>query len=174
MRVVEQIQKIAENLAWIFFLGSTIAIFGLFLLVFADMTLRITVSHSIEGGIEISEYILVAIAFLGLGYAQLTGAHVGVDVIITRFSPKFQTIISILVLIALIVFFVTMGHQIGKDAYLSWIAKDCRSGTTLLIPTWPPKLVAFIGTIMLIFSFLAQLLRNITGFTENKNSKKQG
>jgi len=174
VRVIEQIQKGAENLAWIFFIGSTVAIFCLFVLVLADMTLRTTINLSIEGGIEISEYILVAIGFLGLGYAQLAGGHVSVDVILLRFSPKYQRIIGILILLALIAFFMTIGHQIGKEAYISWIEKECRSGTTLLIPTWPPKLVAFMGTIMLVLSLLVQLLRIITGFTKNKNSTGRG
>ena len=174
VRLLEQIQKRAENLAWIFFIGLTVAIFGLFMLILADMTLRTTISLSIEGGIEISEYLLVAIGFLGLGYAQLAGGHVSVDIIVLRLSPKSQRIISIFILLALIVFFTTMGHQIGKEAYISWIQKECRSGTTLLIPTWPPKFVAFMGTIMLVLSFLVQLLRIFTDFIKNKDFTGQG
>ena len=171
MRFIEQFQKGAEKLAWIFFSGSVIAIFCLFLLVFADMTLRTTISLSIEGGIEISEYILVAIGFLGLGYAQLKGGHVNVDVVLLRLSPRTQRIISVLILVALIVFFVSMSQQIAKDAYVSWATKDYRSGTTLLIPTWPPKLVAFLGTGMLVLSLIVQLTRIITDLSKSRTSE---
>jgi TRAP-type C4-dicarboxylate transport system permease small subunit len=171
VRFIEQFQKGAEKLAWIFFSGSVIAIFCLFLLIFADMALRTTISLSIEGGIEISEYILVAIGFLGLGYAQLKGGHVNVDVVLLRLSPRTQRIISVLILVALIVFFVSMGQQIAKDAYVSWATKDYRSGTTLLIPTWPPKLVAFTGTGMLVLSLIVQLTRIITDLSKSRTSE---
>lgn len=162
MRFIERIQKLVEKLAWIFFIGTVLAIFGLFLLIFADMTLRTAVGFSIEGAIEISEYILIAIGFLGLGYAQLTGNHVNVDVLLLKLPPRTQRIIHIFILLALILFFIIMGHQIGEEAYTSWVNKEYRSGTTLLIPTWPPKFIAFLGTYVLVLSFLVQLSRTIT------------
>ena len=171
MSVIEKIQKGAEKLAWIFFMGTVVAIFGLFVLIFLDMTLRTAIGFSIEGAIEVSEYILIAIGFLGLGYAQLSGDHVNVDIIVRKLSPKIQLIINILILLALILFFIIMGHQIGKEAYTSWITKEYRPGTTLLIPTWPPKFVAFLGTYVLVLSFLVQLSRIITDLIKKGNSR---
>ena len=159
---MEQIRRWAEKLAWIFFIGTVVAIFGLFILIFMDMALRTALGFSIEGAIEVSEYILIAIGFLGLGYAQLKGGHVSVDIIVFNLSPKTQKIINSLILLALILFFVIMGYQIGQEAYNSWITKEYRSGTTLLIPTWPPKFIAFLGTYVLVLSFLVQLSRVIT------------
>lgn len=174
MRFIELFQKGTEKLAWIFFSGSVIGIFCLFMLIFADMTLRTTISLSIEGGIEVSEYILVAIGFLGLGYAQLKGGHVNVDVILLGLSPRTQRVINILILLTLIVFFWTMGQQIAKDAYTSWATKDYRSGTTLLIPTWPPKFLACMGTAMLVLSLIVQLTRVITEFFKYRISRESG
>ncbi|MEJ2723879.1 MAG: TRAP transporter small permease [Deltaproteobacteria bacterium] len=173
MRFIEKIQKGAEKLAWIFFMGTVVAIFGLFLLIFMDMTLRTTAGFSIEGAIEVSEYILIAIGFLGLGYAQLSGNHVNVDVILVKLSPKSQAMINILILLVLIVFFVIMGHQIGKEAYISWVNKEYRAGTTLLIPTWPPKFIAFLGTYVLVLSFLVQLSRIITDLFKEGNFRRR-
>jgi TRAP-type C4-dicarboxylate transport system permease small subunit len=171
VRFIEKIQKGAEKLAWIFFMGTVLAIFGLFLLIFMDMTLRTTVGFSIEGAIEVSEYILIAIGFLGLGYAQLTGDHVNVDVILFKLSPKIRITVNIIILLVLILFFVVMGHQIGQEAYTSWIDKEYRAGTTLLIPTWPPKFIAFLGTYVLVLSFLVQLSRMITDLIKEGKSK---
>lgn len=171
MRFIEKIQKGAEKLAWIFFMGTVFAIFGLFALIFMDMALRTAVGFSIEGAIEVSEYILIAIGFLGLGYAQLMGEHVNVDVILFRLPPKIRIIINIIILLGLILFFAIMGHQIGQEAYISWIDKEYRAGTTLLIPTWPPKFIAFLGTYVLVLSFLVQLSRIITDLIKEDKSK---
>ncbi len=174
MRFIEQFQKGAEKLAWVFFTGSVVAIFCLFVLIFADMTLRTTISLSIEGGIESSEYLLVAIGFLGLGYAQLKGGHVNVDVLTLALSPRTQRVIKLFILLALIVFFLVMGQQIARDAYISWATQDYRSGTTLLIPTWPPKFVACMGTGMLVLSFIVQLTAIIMELFENRISREGG
>jgi TRAP-type C4-dicarboxylate transport system permease small subunit len=174
VRFIEKIQIGAEKLAWIFFMGTVAAIFGLFMLIFMDMTLRTAVSCSIEGGIEISEYILIAIGFLGLGYAQLTGSHVNVDIISLKLSPTIRRIINILILLVLIIFFITMGHQIGEEAYISWINKEYRAGTTLLIPTWPPKFIAFLGTYVLVLSLLVQLSRIITDLIKEGKFRCRG
>ena len=163
------LKKGAENLLWIFFVASTVAVIALSLLIFADMAMRTAFDLSIEGGIEVSEYILVAVGFLGLGYAQLKGGHVSVDVLIFRFSPRVQRWLSIVQLVVLIVFFVMMALQIGKEAYIAWIEHESRSGTTLLIPTWPAKFIAFIGSVMLVFAFLVQLLSNLFGQEGGEN-----
>jgi TRAP-type C4-dicarboxylate transport system permease small subunit len=171
---MEKIRRWAEKLAWIFFIGTVVAIFGLFILIFMDMALRTALGFSIEGAIEVSEYILIAIGFLGLGYAQLKGGHVSVDVIVFKLSPKTQKIINSLILLVLILFFVIMGYQIGQEAYTSWITKEYRSGTTLLIPTWPPKFIAFLGTYVLVVSFLVQLSRIITDLIKEAGPRAGG
>lgn len=154
MRGVGRIVRISSILAMV-------AIIGLFLLIFADIVLRATVSVSLEGSIEISEYLLIALGFLGLGQAQLMGGHINVDVLFLKFSPRWRHVIQIAILVGLAVFFIIMAKQIGVETYVSWVEKIDRPGTTLLIPTWPRNLVAFIGCVLLIFAFLAQILQNI-------------
>ena len=151
------------------FMGLPEFFFGLFLLIFIDMALRNTIGFSIEGAIEISEYILIAIGFLGLGYAQLKGGHVNVDILLLSLPIKVQRIVKICILLALVVFFITMGMQVGEETYVSWVNKEYRSGTTLLIPTWPPKFIAFAGTIVLVLSFLVQLSRIIDELIKDTN-----
>jgi hypothetical protein len=67
-----------------------------------------------------------------------------------------------------------MGYQIGQEAYTSWITKEYRSGTTLLIPTWPPKFIAFLGTYVLVVSFLVQLSRIITDLIKEAGPRAGG
>jgi TRAP-type C4-dicarboxylate transport system permease small subunit len=169
LEIIEQIRKRAENLAWIFFLCSVFAIFGLFTLIFADIVLRSTANLSIEGAVEIGEYILAAVGFLGLAYAQFKGGHIRVEVLLLRLPHKWQRIVDILILLPVIVFFVVMTHQIGMDAYTAWIENDSRAGTTLLIPTWPPKFAAFLGCTMLVIVFLIQLLGYVIDLIKEKN-----
>lgn len=173
MRFIELFQKTMERLAEIFFIGSAIATFGLLLLIFTDMASRNLIGFSIEGAIEISEYSLVAIGFLGLAYAQLKGAHVNVDFLLLCLSARAQRIVNVFILLILIVFFVTMSLQIGKETYISWIRMEYRSGTTLLIPTWPPQFVAFLGTVALVLAFISQLSGTIAGF-KKKGSLTEG
>lgn len=168
MKYLERTLKGTESLAWVFMVGAMVAIVSLFLLVIMDIVARAMIGLSLEGEVEFSEYMLVAIAFLGLGYAQLTGTHVRVEAILSRFRPRVQTIINILILLLVTVLFIIMTQQIGQEAYRVWIERIYHPGMTMLIPTWPPFVVAFIGCILLILSFLTQLFRNIMGLIIGK------
>jgi TRAP-type C4-dicarboxylate transport system permease small subunit len=101
---------------------------------------------------------------VGLGYAQISGTHVRVEIFLSRFAPGLQKIINIFVLLLLVTFFIVMTWQIGKEALTAWQSKVFHFGTTWQLPTWPAIFVAFIGCILLLISFFIQLVRNIAGF----------
>ena len=145
-------------------------LFAFFFLLFVEVILRYFFNSPTVWANELAQMLFGAYAILGGGYILLTGGHVNVDVILIKLSPKIQIIINIIILLALILFFVIMGHQIGEEAYISWIDKEYRAGTTLLIPTWPPKFIAFLGSYVLVLSFLVQLSRIITDMMKKGTS----
>jgi C4-dicarboxylate transporter DctQ subunit len=169
---MEKIEKAIERLARLFFLACMLATVALFLLVFSDMAMRSFVNVSIEGGVEISEYVLVAIGFLGLGYSQLIGGHIRVDFFFCKLPLTLRRVTNICILIALFCFAFVMARQIGKETYIAWTEQEYLSGITLLIPTWPQKLVAFLGSSMLGLCFITQIVGNVIGLLKNREFLK--
>jgi len=140
---------------------GAIAICALFALMFSDVSGRFLFNAPINGTTEISQYLLIAIAFLSLGYAQLKGAHVRVDTLVSRLPERLQTCLNIFVLLLAILFFVIMARQIGLRAYHDWAEKILLPLTTLRLPMWWGSLVAVIGSALLVVSLLIQLARDI-------------
>jgi len=161
MKYLDQIQKGVAFVAWVFVLVTMLAIVALFLLTLVDI-LAVATGFSFQGAVEIGEYLLVAIIFLGLGYAQLKGTHIRVEVLIARLHATLRTFIDVFILTVTSFFFTLMAVQIGQEAYKAWIEKAYHPGwADVAIPTWPPILVAFMGCIILILSLLIQLIRNV-------------
>jgi TRAP-type C4-dicarboxylate transport system permease small subunit len=132
---------------------------------------RYLFDFAIQGAGEVSEYLLVFIAFLGLGYAQLTGTHVRVEILLSRLSPRLQKTVNIIVLLLVVAFFIVMTWQIGKETNRVWQSKLSHWGTTWTLPSWPVSFVAFVGCILLIISFFIQLVHNILDFDNRQGQK---
>lgn len=168
MKKLERILSRTEFIIWIFSIAATLSICLTLLLICTDILGRSLFGFAIQGAAEVSEYLLVVLAFLGLGYAQLTGTHVKVEILLSRFSARFQKIVDTLILLLVTAFFIVMTWQIGKEAYKAWQSKIFHWGMVWLLPTWPKSFIAFIGSVFLIISFLIQLIRNILGIGNNQ------
>lgn len=109
-----------------------------------DVIARYAFNSPTVWAMEMSTYVLVATIFFGSAYAQIQGAHVRVDVLLSRLSPPgrrtaAQTGAWLAVLVVVIM------------AWQSWllVLSDYRSGarmlSLLLTPSWMPKLPVAIG-----------------------------
>jgi TRAP-type C4-dicarboxylate transport system permease small subunit len=161
MKKLSQMLNRTEWVVRVFSTVGTIAIGCITSLIFIDVMARNVFDFAFQGAGEISEYLLVLIAFFGLGYAQLTGTHVRIEVLFSRLPPRLKRIMNIFIMLLLIAFFIIMTWQIGKEAYRAWAENISHWGTTWLLPTWPAHAVAFVGCVLLLISFLIQLLRGI-------------
>ena len=104
---------------------------------------------------ELSTYVLVATIFFGAAYAQIRGAHVRVDVLLSRLSPpRRRTAAQIGAWLAVLVGVVM--------AWQSWllVISDYRTGarllSLLLTPSWMPKLTIAIGLTALAAAMLIE------------------
>jgi TRAP-type C4-dicarboxylate transport system permease small subunit len=161
MKYLDQFEKIIALLALVFLMFEIACLLGLFLLTLFDIGAMAT-GISFRGGVEFGEYLLVSIVFSGLGYAQLKRSHIRVEFLIRKIHPRVRSFIEIFTLLLCTLFFGLMAGQIGKEAYIAWVQKIYHPGwISAAIPTWPPILVAFLGCVILVISFLTQLTRSL-------------
>lgn len=90
MRILRLILKYIDGINMFCFFAGAVAISGLFALMFLDVAFRTFFDMPITGTVEISEYLLIGVAFLPLGYAQLTGTHTRVTTFILFLPAKLQ------------------------------------------------------------------------------------
>ena len=168
---MEKILRIIERCTMILYIAGAAAICVLFLLMFGDVSGRFLFNSPIRGATEVSEYLLVAIAFLSLGYAQLKGAHISMETLVVHFPRKLRSGLNIFLLLLAICFFVIMTVQISERAYLDWKDNILLSRTVVRLPVWWKSMIGATGCALLVISFLVQLIRNIIQISQDKTKK---
>ena len=90
MKILDAITRIAGLVA----VG---VLFLMMLLTVADVLLRATLSKPIIGATEITEQMMVAVVFLGLGWCALQGKQISVELFASRYKPRTQRLIDLMV-----------------------------------------------------------------------------
>lgn len=88
MKIIFAIPKVSG------FLAMGVLIF-MMLLTVTDVFLRATLNKPIIGTTEITEQMMVAAVFLGLGWCAIQERHIKVDLFVSRYSKSTQKIIDI-------------------------------------------------------------------------------
>jgi TRAP-type C4-dicarboxylate transport system permease small subunit len=113
----------------------------------------------IPGYVEDVELIMAAIVFLGIGYTQRVGAHIRMDMVITRIKGRFYHIAEALsLLLALIGFGIIciFSFKFTLDAYQVGDVTEY-----LYTPTWPSKMCVPLGSFFLCTRLIIQIIKNI-------------
>ncbi len=109
---------------------------------------------------ELSGFFLLACAMLGGGYALLHKAHVNVDILYSRFSPRIRAIIDLL---TYMVFFLFCGLLVWKSGQHAWFSLSTGETST---STWMPligpvRALIPIGAFLVLLQGLAKFIRDL-------------
>jgi TRAP-type C4-dicarboxylate transport system permease small subunit len=126
-------------------------------LICMDVAMRYAFNRPILGGIEIVEYALVYVTFLGASWAVPRGAHIDIDVAVQA-MPKFwqricaflSNLISLGVAIVLTVF--------GATSTWTAFIRGAFKPTVLEVPTWIVLVIIPIGSAVLAVRFLREVI----------------
>jgi TRAP-type C4-dicarboxylate transport system permease small subunit len=152
--------------------GIAIAVLvGCGVLICIDVALRYVFNHPIVGGIEIVEYALVYITFLGASWAVPRGAHIDIDVAVQA-MPKFwqrvcallSNLISLGVAIVLTVF--------GATSTWTAFTRGAFKPTVLEIPTWIVLIIIPIGSAVLALRFLREVIVCTNAIAAGRDSER--
>jgi tripartite ATP-independent transporter DctM subunit len=128
-------------------------------LTFVDVFLRYIFNKPIVGSVELVEFGMIFIVFLGGAYCQLTKAHVGVDLVVTSLSPKGQVVANTVTYFLYAAMLVLLILHTTLDSL--WILKEGQMTRTLLLPIAPVKFVIPFGCLLLLIVVLRDLLNYI-------------
>ena len=115
-------------------------------LVFINVVCRYILNFSIIWAEEVSQYLMVWVAFLGAGLALRQGRHVAIEMLQDRLSSTARRMTRQFVALLLIVFMgilIVLGFQF---AYFAWDQET----PVLNIPTGIPYLAVPIGALLLV------------------------
>ena len=122
------------------------------LLMFANVVLRYGFHTGLPWALEAVQYLFAWVVLVGAAYGFRVGAHLGIDILVERFSPATQRIISLVALAACLAF-------IGTVFWLSiqYTIKIHQWGDLTLdlqIPQWIPYLAIPVGLGLMILHLL--------------------
>ena len=69
-------------------LVAVVFLFIMMALTVADVFLRTVFNSPILGTTEFTQVLMVCVGYLGLGWCALTGGHVQVDIMVSKYSPR--------------------------------------------------------------------------------------
>ncbi len=126
----------------------------------ADVTRRSLSGQSVKGVIELGEVLMVAIVFLGLGYAESRGAHVSMTAVVRRMPPKTAAVLNVLGQVLMIFVVGWMAFVTADRAIESVAAQEYRFG---LVPVlvWPARIAIAVGLAAYVFTLMFRLLDSI-------------
>jgi TRAP-type C4-dicarboxylate transport system permease small subunit len=119
------------------------------LLVFMNVVSRYIFNHSIIWAEEVSQYLMVWVAFLGAGLALRQGRHVAVEMLQDRLPPTARRMTRHLVALLLIVFMGILTVLGFQFAHFAWDQET----PVLNIPLGIPYLAVPIGALLLVMHF---------------------
>jgi len=110
--------------------------------------------------LDVNIHIMGILILLGGGYAFLHGGHIGVDTIVSRFSPRNRTIIELILFPVFIGSIVALLWQTGISAWDSWKVFEKYAGGFKL-PLYPYRTIVVLGVFLVLLQGTANFIRNL-------------
>jgi len=152
-------EKRIVQISEIFGVVAVAVLVCMMMLTVCDVVLRYFFNSPLISSMEITEYMMVIVGFLGLAWCALKGMHIKVQLIVGRFSERSQAIVD------------TINHIIiiGLCVLIAWrsfveslMAQEMgRASEITDIPTHPFYYVVFFGYILLFFVMIPFLVQAI-------------
>jgi len=171
--MVEVLDNFFEKLNTITGKILTIIMILLIVNVFYDVVSRYAFGGGSIALQELEWHIFGVMILFGMSYALREEAHVRVDFLYNKFSPKTQAIINIvgtlLFIIPLSAFIVYVSYDFVMDSYVTHEISDEPGGLTHI---WIIKSKIPLSFIYLIITSIGYITKNIIMFRENKKVKE--
>ena len=135
-------------------------LFAFFVLLFIEVILRYFFNSPTVWANELAQMLFGAYAILGGGYILLTGGHVNVDIVYTRFSAKTRAAVDI---VTSTLFFLFCGMLLVYGGSLAWdsLSRFEHSQSAWNPPLYPAKLMIPIAAALLILQGITKLIRDV-------------
>jgi len=153
--------KIVEKLSRMFFYVGVISLCILFLLIFFDVMGRFLFHVSIRGADVYSQYLMVCVGFLALGFGQLRGTHPKMEYFGDYLYKKQKVYIELFTTLLVTAFFCLMTVQIARQTFLDMSDQILQPNTTIAMPVWYQGLLAALGGITLILVLITEFIRKL-------------
>lgn len=129
------IRGLAERVVWLLEVLAEIALAGLLALVAHEVFARYVLDRPTVFSVEISEYLLVFIAFMSAGWVLRQDQHVRVVFCVQRLPARGRALSEMATALAILIFCAVLVRYGGAMAAVAW-SNDSRSSSLVAFPLW--------------------------------------
>lgn len=126
----------------------------------ADVTRRTLAGESVAGVVELGEVMMVAIVFLGLGFAERRGAHVSMTLLIRKLPTRPAAIVNGLGLLLVAFIIAWMVYVTGDRALDSLEAREYRFGL-VRVPVYPARIAIAVGLAVYLLELVFRIIDDV-------------
>ncbi len=154
------IEKAAEASVTFGLRLAEIAIFGMVLLIAADVICRNIFRFSLLISDEISGYLLVVMTFCGAGYSLRSGALLRIEFLLFSLPRRARAVVDVIYDLLAMVVTATLLYELGRLTWSTWERKMV-AATLIETPLWIPQLAMPLGCAILLIAFMLDLRSSV-------------
>jgi len=113
----------------------------------------------IPGTFELTEFMLAVAVLTAIGYTEVKGEHISIDLVVAKFSPRARAIVDSVTNFLGLVMFALVTWQTIRYARLLYQSHDVSA--VLRLPVYPFLIVAAIGSFMFCLAMLSSFLQTL-------------
>jgi C4-dicarboxylate transporter DctQ subunit len=152
-------EKRINQISEIFGVVAVVVLVCMMMLTVCDVCLRYFFNRPIMASMEITEYMMVIVGFLGLAWCALKGMHIKVQLIVGRFSEKAQAIVDTINHVIILGLCVLIASQSLTEGF---VAKEMGIASEITdTPHYPFYFIIVFGYILLFFVMIPLLVQAI-------------
>lgn len=146
MRMTDAMDQLLRAWARLFAIIAALAVVVMLWAIIADVGVRNLTSSSLPGMIEVGETMVVAVIFLGMMQAGVTGEHITVTLFSGRISDANRRWVRLFAWTFSTLFLGWLGYATLTRAMASLASNESRFGI-LSWPIWPGRIVIAVGVL---------------------------
>lgn len=127
---------------------------------------RLPFFQPIPGTFEMTEFMLVIIVLSAIGYVQVKGEHISIDILVSRFTPRTRGMIDSITSLLSLAIFALVTWQSIEYAQRLFASHDVSA--VLRLPVYPFLIVVAVGSFMFCLAMLASFLQSLRKVVRNE------
>ena len=134
--------------------GAASIVVILMVMVVADIFGRKVLNEPVPMSYEVGAFMLVFIVFMGLAYSQRQRAHIRVEFLTLRMSPRLRAVMDLFAFTLGVAIYGAIFYQTFKWSYHSFEIGEYVAGL-INIPKWPSQFAVAFGALLISLQFLS-------------------
>ncbi|MBP1775101.1 MAG: TRAP-type C4-dicarboxylate transport system, small permease component [candidate division NC10 bacterium] len=161
--LLEKVAKAADRLLTVWIVGALVV---MVLTIISDVFLRETVSYPLTWNLEVAQYCLINLTYVGAALAFRHRAHISINTVTALLPAAAQKWVDVVARILVLPFLLILAYS-----GLQILQKAKGVTPTLRLPIWVYYFPIFVGAVLLCFYGVVQVIEAISAARSGRETE---